>query len=84
MDKAKPFNIPKRVVWKALKRVKANQGAAGASRGSYADLPGICPDMAKYWQYRCKTLPGSDFQQLKRELPYSNSSSKALHFSAAS
>jgi hypothetical protein len=28
--------------------------------------------MAKYWQYRCKTLPGSDFQQLKRELPYSS------------
>jgi len=76
-------NRPNREVWEAFKRVKANQGAAGASRGSYADLPGICPDMAKYWQYRYKTLPGSDFQELKRELPYSNSSSKALHFSAA-
>ena len=29
VDEAKPFNIPKRVVWKAFKRVKANQGAAG-------------------------------------------------------
>jgi hypothetical protein len=26
VDEAKPFNIPKRVVWKAFKRVKANQG----------------------------------------------------------
>lgn len=29
MEKAKPFCIPKRVVWEAYKRVKANQGAAG-------------------------------------------------------
>lgn len=29
MDNAKPFCIPKREVWEAYKRVKANQGAAG-------------------------------------------------------
>jgi hypothetical protein len=29
MDEAKPFNIPKRVVWKAFKRVEANRGSAG-------------------------------------------------------
>ena len=29
MDRAKPFDIPKREVWEAYKRVKANQGAAG-------------------------------------------------------
>ena len=29
MTKAKPFDISKREVWKAFKRVKANQGAAG-------------------------------------------------------
>ncbi|MGH8538652.1 MAG: group II intron reverse transcriptase/maturase [Gammaproteobacteria bacterium] len=29
MDKAKPFDISKRQVWEAYKRVKANQGAAG-------------------------------------------------------
>src|ERR1700735_3677871 len=29
MDEAKPFLIPKREVWEAFKRVKANQGAAG-------------------------------------------------------
>ena len=29
MDEAKPFKIPKREIWEAFKRVKANQGAAG-------------------------------------------------------
>src|SRR6202045_2868542 len=28
VDKAKPFDIPKREVWEAFKSVKANQGAA--------------------------------------------------------
>jgi RNA-directed DNA polymerase len=29
LGKAKPFDIPKRVVWEAYQRVKANRGAAG-------------------------------------------------------
>ena len=29
MDKTKPFHIPKRAVWEAYQRVKANRGAAG-------------------------------------------------------
>ena len=29
MDEVKPFDIPKREVWEAFKKVKANQGAAG-------------------------------------------------------
>jgi RNA-directed DNA polymerase len=29
LNRAKPFDIPKREVWEAFKRVKANQGAAG-------------------------------------------------------
>ena len=29
VDEAKPFDIPKREVWEAFKKVKANQGAAG-------------------------------------------------------
>jgi hypothetical protein len=29
VGKAKPFSIPRREVWEAFKRVKANQGAAG-------------------------------------------------------
>lgn len=29
MDRAKPFDIPKREVWEAYQMVRANQGAAG-------------------------------------------------------
>ena len=29
VDKAKPFDIPKREIWDAFKKVRANQGAAG-------------------------------------------------------
>jgi hypothetical protein len=36
VDEAKPFNIPKRVVWKAFRRVKANRGAAGVDKQSIA------------------------------------------------
>nr|WP_198033205.1 hypothetical protein [Methylosinus sp. PW1] len=38
MDKVKPFDIPKREVWEAFKRVKANQGAAGVDGQSIAEF----------------------------------------------
>ena len=38
MDEAKPFKIPKREVWEAYKRVKANQGAAGVDGQSIAEF----------------------------------------------
>ena len=36
--KAKPFNIPKREVWEAFKKVKANQGAAGVDSQTIAEF----------------------------------------------
>jgi hypothetical protein len=33
VTRAKPFSIPKRDVWEAFKRVKANGGAAGVAHG---------------------------------------------------
>lgn len=38
MDKAKPFDISKREVWEAFKRVKANRGAAGVDGQSIAQF----------------------------------------------
>ena len=38
MDEAKPFKIPKREVWEAFKRVKANQGTAGVDGQSIAEF----------------------------------------------
>ncbi len=38
MDRAKPFDIPKREVWEAYKKVRANQAAAGVDGQSIADF----------------------------------------------
>ena len=64
MDKAKPFDIPKREVWEAFKKVKANQGAAGeaicpeldekrkcfAERVKEAATAALAPAAWRYWQ----------------------------------
>src|ERR1700752_2031651 len=44
MDKAKPFKIPKRDVWEAFKKVKANQGAAGVDGQSIAEFVAYRPN----------------------------------------
>lgn len=50
MDKAKPFEISKKEVWRAYQRVKANRGAAGVDRqsieGFEKDLKG---NLYKIW-----------------------------------
>jgi RNA-directed DNA polymerase len=38
VDEEKPFDIPKREVWEAFKKVKANQGAAGVDGQTIADF----------------------------------------------
>ena len=40
MDRAKPYDIPKREVWEAYKRVRANQGAAGVDGQMISDFEG--------------------------------------------
>ena len=38
MDKAKPLDIPKREIWDAFKKVRANQGATGIDGQSIAEF----------------------------------------------
>ena len=50
VDEAKPFDIPKREIWEAFKKVKANQGAAGVDGQSVADFEADLSDnLYKLW-----------------------------------
>jgi RNA-directed DNA polymerase len=50
VDKVKPFDIPKREVWEAFKRVKANQGAAGVDGQSIAEFEAnLSGNLYKLW-----------------------------------
>jgi RNA-directed DNA polymerase len=49
MDEAKPFLIPKREVWEAFRRVKANQGAAGVDGQSIEDFEAMSGNLYKLW-----------------------------------
>jgi len=48
--KAKPFDIPKREIWEAFKKVKANQGAAGVDGQTVAEFEsGLSGNLYKLW-----------------------------------
>lgn len=50
MNKAKPFHIPKRLVWEAFLHVKANQGAAGVDGQSIAEFEArLSGNLYKLW-----------------------------------
>ena len=50
MDRAKPFDIPKREVWEAYKRVRANHGAAGVDGQSISDFEAdMSNNLYKLW-----------------------------------
>jgi len=50
MDKAKPCCIPKRAVWEAYKRVRANHGAAGVDGQSIAEFErDLSNNLYKLW-----------------------------------
>jgi group II intron reverse transcriptase/maturase len=50
MIEAKPFDIPKREVWEAFKRVKANQGAAGVDGQSIEEFEArLAGNLYKLW-----------------------------------
>jgi group II intron reverse transcriptase/maturase len=50
VDRAKPFDIPKREVWEAYQRVRANQGAAGVDGQTIADFEvDLSDNLYKLW-----------------------------------
>ena len=73
MDEAKPFKIPKREVWEAFKRVKANQRTAGVDGQSIAEFEAdLRNNLYKLWN----RLPsGSYFPPpvLRVEIPKASS-----------
>jgi retron-type reverse transcriptase len=50
VDEVKPFDIPKREVWLAFKKVKANKGGAGVDGQSIADFEAdLSNNLYKLW-----------------------------------
>jgi RNA-directed DNA polymerase len=50
VDKAKPFDIPKREIWDAFKKVRANQGAAGIDGQTITEFEAdLASSLYKLW-----------------------------------
>ena len=78
MDEAKPFLIPKREVWEAFKRVKANQGAAGVDGQSIEDFEAnLSGNLYKLWN---RMSSGSYFPPPVRrvDIPKANGGTRPL------
>ena len=78
VDKAKPFDIPKREVWEAFKHVKANQGAAGVDGQSIAEFEAnLSGNLYKLWN---RLSSGSYFPPPVRrvEIPKVNGGTRPL------
>ena len=78
MDEVKPFDIPKREVWEAFKKVKANQGAAGVDGQTIADFEAdLSNNLYKLWN---RLSSGSYFPPPVRrvDIPKANGGTRPL------
>jgi RNA-directed DNA polymerase len=78
VDEAKPFDIAKREVWEAFKKVKANQGAAGVDGQSIADFEAdLSNNLYKLWN---RLSSGSYFPPPVRrvDIPKANGGTRPL------
>ena len=78
MDEAKPFKIPKREVWEAFKKIKANQGAAGVDGQSIAAFEAnLSGNLYKLWN---RLSSGSYFPPPVRrvDIPKANGETRPL------
>ena len=78
VDKARPFKIPKREVWDAFKRVKANQGAAGVDGQSIREFEAnLSGNLYKLWN---RLSSGSYFPPPVRrvDIPKANGGTRPL------
>jgi hypothetical protein len=78
VDRAKPFDIPKREVWEAYKRVKANQGAAGVDGQTIEDFEvDLANNLYKLWNRICST-------RLNDRFPLQDSANRLIRIESAS
>jgi len=77
-ERAKPYSIPKEVVWEAYKQVKANRGAAGVDAQSIADFEeNLSRNLYRIWN---RMSSGSYFPPPVRgvEIPKANGGTRLL------